>query len=129
VGYDSRSGNVIYVVYVASILEACCKRLFKMFHLFRDVCCKHFDLDVAYAFIHMLQQYVPKYFICFSLLLQQVFSCCKLQVFYLDIAYVFTHVESVCSKCFICFRCMLQVFYLDVAFVAVVIHICSKRMF
>jgi hypothetical protein len=29
-----------------------------------------------------------------------------LQVFYLDDAYVFTYVASVCSKCFICFRLM-----------------------
>ena len=43
----------------------------------------------------MLQQYVSKCFICFSLLLQQVFSCCKLQVFYLDVAYVFTHMLKV----------------------------------
>jgi hypothetical protein len=42
------------VVYVASILESCCKRLFKMFHLFLSV----FYLDVAYA-SHMLQEYVP----------------------------------------------------------------------
>ena len=47
------------------------------------------------CFSHMLQQYVPKYFICFSLLLQQVFSCCKLQEFYLDVAYIFTHTLQV----------------------------------
>ena len=28
-------------------LEACFKRLFKMFHLSVDVCCKRFNLDVA----------------------------------------------------------------------------------
>ena len=71
----SRSGHV------ASISEACCKHLFKMFYLFPDVCCNRFDLDVAYVFTHMLQQYIPKCFICSSLMLQQVFSCCKLQVF------------------------------------------------
>jgi hypothetical protein len=37
-----------------------------------------------------------------------VFSCCKLQVFYLDVAHVtyatnVSDVASVCSKCFICF--------------------------
>jgi hypothetical protein len=83
----------------------------KSFICFPDVCCKHFDLNVAFVFTYMLQQYTPKYFICFSLLLQQVFSCCKLQVFYLDVAYVFTHmlhvyvpnispVSDVCCKCF-----------------------------
>ena len=44
-------------------------RLFKLFHLLPDVYCKRFDLDVAYVFTHMLQQYVPKCFNCFSLLL------------------------------------------------------------
>ena len=38
------------VAYVASVLEACCKRLFKMFHLFLSV----FYFDVAYV-SHMLQ--------------------------------------------------------------------------
>jgi hypothetical protein len=33
-----------------------------------------------------------------------VFLCCKLQVFYLDIAYVL----NTCCKCFICFRLMLH---------------------
>ena len=38
-----------------------------------------------------------------------MFSCCKLQVFYLNATYVsHTHVASVCSKCFICFRRMLH---------------------
>jgi hypothetical protein len=41
---------------------------------------------------------------------------------------LYTYVASVYLKYFICFRPKLQVFYLDVAYVAVVIHICSKRM-
>jgi hypothetical protein len=85
------------------------KGLFELFHLFLDICCKRFDLDVAYVFTHMLQQCVSKCFIYFSLLLQQVFSCCKLQVLYLDVAYVFTHMlQSVYSRCFVCFRHMLH---------------------
>jgi hypothetical protein len=48
-----RSGNVAHVAYVARVLEACCEHLFKLIHLFPDVCCKHFDLDVAYVFTHM----------------------------------------------------------------------------
>ena len=107
----------LFRTYVASVSEACCKSLFKMFHLFPDVCCNHFDLDVAYVFTHILQQYIPKYFICFSLLLQQVFSCCK--CFYLDGAYIFTHmlqvyvlnvspVLDICCKCFIWMLHMLQ---------------------
>jgi hypothetical protein len=88
---------------VASVFEARCKRLFKIFHLLSDVCCKRFDLDVAYIFTHILQvaTVVSKYFICFSLLLQQVFSCCK--CVYVDVAYVSTH--------------PIQVFYLDIAHV------------
>ena len=35
------------VAFVANVSEACCKRLFKLFDLFLDVCCKYFDLDVA----------------------------------------------------------------------------------
>jgi hypothetical protein len=35
---------------VASVSEACCKRLFKMFHLFSNVCLQaFFYLDVAYV--------------------------------------------------------------------------------
>ena len=51
--YKSRLDDVAHVAYVAIVSEACCKRLFKMFHLFPDVCCKRFDLDVAYVFTHM----------------------------------------------------------------------------
>jgi hypothetical protein len=40
---------VANIAYVASVLEACCKRLFKMFHLFPYVCCNLFYLDVAYV--------------------------------------------------------------------------------
>jgi len=69
--------------------------MFHMLHVFQkhaaSVCSKCFIcfqtyvaivfyLDVSYVFTHMLQQYVPKCFICFSLLLQQVFLCCKLEV-------------------------------------------------
>jgi hypothetical protein len=51
----SRSGDVAHVVYVASVLEVCCRRLFNIFHLFLDVCCNNFYLDVVYVFTHMLQ--------------------------------------------------------------------------
>jgi len=75
-----------------------------MFHLFLDICCKRFDLDVVYVFTHILQQYVPKCFIVVS-----VFCCSKCfhvascKCVYLRVAYVFTH--------------MMQVFYLDVVYV------------
>jgi hypothetical protein len=37
------------VIYVASVLEACCKRLFKMFHLFQTYVASVFYLDAAYV--------------------------------------------------------------------------------
>ena len=37
------------VVYVASVSEACCKRLFKMFYLFQTYVAGVFYLDVAYV--------------------------------------------------------------------------------
>jgi hypothetical protein len=64
----------------------------------------------------MFHKYVAtvcsKCFICSSLSLEQVFSCCKLQVFYLDVVYVFTH--------------MLQVYFLDVSFVS---DVCCIQVF
>jgi hypothetical protein len=60
----------------------------------------------------MLQRYIPKYFIYFSLLLQQMFSCEKLQVFYLDVTYDFTHI--------------LQVYVLDVSSVS---YVCCIQVF
>jgi hypothetical protein len=53
-----------------------------------------------------------KYFICSSLSLQQVFSYCKLQVFYFDVAYVFTHI--------------LQVYVLDVSSIS---DVCCIQVF
>jgi hypothetical protein len=50
-----------------------------------------------------------KRFICCSLPFQHVFLRCKLQVFYLDVAYVFTH--------------MLQVHALDVSYVVFMLHV------
>jgi hypothetical protein len=40
--WKSRSVDVTHVAYVVSVLEACCKCLFKIFHLFSDVCCYRF---------------------------------------------------------------------------------------
>jgi hypothetical protein len=55
--------------------------LFKMFHLFLDVCCNCSDLDVSYA-SHNVAIICSKCFSCFCLTLQQVVPCCNLQVFY-----------------------------------------------
>jgi hypothetical protein len=64
------------VACIASVKEACCKRLVRMFHMFLDVCCKRFHLDIS----------------------------CMLQVFYLDVAYVslqvyVTNVSSALDVC------------------------------
>jgi hypothetical protein len=62
----SRSGDVIHV---ASVLEVCCKSLFKMFHLFQTYvasvlsgCCICYNGYIASV--------CSKYFICFSRMLQ-----------------------------------------------------------
>jgi hypothetical protein len=63
-----------------------------------SICSKIFHLFQMYVtnalswMLHMFYTYVvivcSKCFICFSLILLHVFSCCKLQVFYLDVAYI-----------------------------------------
>jgi hypothetical protein len=66
--------------------------------------------------LYMFHTYVAtvcsKCFSCSNLLSQQVFSCFKLQVFYLDAAYVFTN--------------MLQVYVLDVSSVS---DVCCIQVF
>ena len=56
------------VAHVASVSEACCKHLFKIFHLFLNVCCNRSDLDVSYA-----SHICCKCFSWFSIMLQQLF--------------------------------------------------------
>jgi hypothetical protein len=72
-----------------------------------DLCCKCFDLDVTYI-SHICCNSIFQIFHLFDLLLQQMFLCCKLQVFYLDVAYFHTYVTSLCYRCFIYFRHMLH---------------------
>jgi hypothetical protein len=80
-----------------------------MFLLFLDGCCNRFDLDVAYVFTHMLQQYVQKMFYLFQ-------SSVAASVFMLQVVSVLsgccicfhTYVASVCSTCFIYFRRILH---------------------
>jgi hypothetical protein len=82
----SRSVDVSHVANAASVLEAYCKCLLKLFHLFLDICCKRFDLDVAFVFTHMK---------CF-----QVFFCkCFIRMFRLFQLFR-TYVASVLSGCF-----------------------------
>jgi hypothetical protein len=66
---------------------ACCKCLFKIFHLFSDICCNHFLSGCCICFTYILQQYVPN-ISAILVLCCNGFSCCKLQVFYLGVSLV-----------------------------------------
>jgi hypothetical protein len=83
------------VTYVASVSDACHKRLFKMFHMFSE--CMFASVFFIWM-VHVFHTY-----------------CIAVSVFMLQIASVlskcylcFTHVSRVCSKYFICFRHMLH---------------------
>jgi hypothetical protein len=81
--------------YVASVSEACCKCLFKIFHLFfRRLFASVFYSDVAYV-SYMLQEYVPMISDVSVLCYSKCFQSCKLQIFYLNVAYV----SHICFKC------------------------------
>jgi hypothetical protein len=97
---------------VLSISDTCCKRLFKVFHLFQT--------HVASVLIWMLHMFPH---ICCNNMLQmfQLFHSCvsifMLQVFYLDVPYI----SQICCKCifqmfhlfqiYVAFKCfMLQMF-------------------
>ena len=92
---------------VGSLLEACCKRLFKMFHLFSDICLQAFFIWI----LHMFHTCCKSMFQWF-----QLFQCyVAVSVFMLQVASVlsgccicFTHVARVCSNDFSCFSLMLQ---------------------
>ena len=120
-GGDAVFSSVLGVFrHVASLCLKCfsCFRcIFQVFHMDvakvdRDVtyvvvaarvCCKRLSQCFIYFFIRMMQ-------VC-------LFGCCicfthMLQVFYLDVAYVFAIVSSVFRCFYKCFRCMFQVFHL-----------------
>jgi hypothetical protein len=89
------------VVYVASVSEACCNRSLKMFSsVFRRMLLA-FLSGCCTCFTHMLQEYVRNVS-AISVLY------CKLQMFYLDVAYV-SH---------ICCTYMSQMFHLLQTYVA-----------
>jgi hypothetical protein len=104
-----RSEDVAHVVYVAGVSEAYCKRLFKMFHLFTDVCCNLFLSGCCICFTHMLQQYVS------NVLVVSVLCCSK-----------WFRVASCKSGCFVCLRhmcnCVFQIFHL-------LSDVCCTQMF
>jgi phage-related protein len=97
-------------------------------------------LEVCWTcFISMLKEYVLNVSSVFSLILQQLFLCCKcfmwmlhmLQWLYTYVASVLfqmfqmlkTYVAHVLSRCCICFMHMLEVFHPDIAYVS---HIFCK---
>jgi hypothetical protein len=71
--------------YVASVLCGCCKS--------ESGCCT--CLAYVASVSDVCSKCSSKCFICFRRMLLQVFSCCKLQPFYLDIAYI----SHICCKC------------------------------
>jgi hypothetical protein len=79
------------VAYIASVSEACYKRLLKMFHLFPRVCC-----NSMFQMFQLFQSYVAV----------SVFSCCNCSTWMLHMFHI--HVASVCPKCLICFKYMLH---------------------
>jgi hypothetical protein len=84
--------DVAHVAYVASVSDEYCKFVL-------DVRCKRFFyLDVA-LFHTYVARVCSKYFICSNLILQQVFSCYKLQIFY-----------PVIVAIYVCCKCMFQIF-------------------
>jgi hypothetical protein len=94
---------------VASVSEAYCRCLFKMFHLFQTYVASVFDLNVAHVFTPMLLVYVRNVIAisvscwnkCFHVAILQVFLSGRCICVRIDVAIV-------CSKCFIYFRRMLQ---------------------
>jgi hypothetical protein len=99
------------VAYVASVSEACCKRLFKIFHLFSDVCLgAFFYLDVAYVSL-MLQEYVP---------MVSLFQS------YVAVSVFMWQVASVLSGCCICFMHMFQVYVPNILFAS---DVCCIQVF
>jgi hypothetical protein len=82
------------VAYVASVLQACCKGLFKMFHLFQTYVASFFDLDVAHI-LHICCKSMFKVFQLFQSYVAISVFMLQVKVFYLDIAYVFINMLQV----------------------------------
>ena len=88
------------VAYVASVSEACCKCLFKMFYLFQTYVASAFYLHVAHV-SHLCCKSTFEMFQLFQ-------SYVAISVFMLQFA-------SVLSGCCICFTQMLQLYVLNVS--------------
>jgi hypothetical protein len=76
-----------------------------------DICFKRFDMDVAYV-LHICCNNMFQIFHMFQSSVATNVSCCKLQVFYLDVAYIFSH--------------MLQAYVLDISSV---LDVCCIQVF
>ena len=102
----SRSGCCICCTCSKSMLQAFVQNISSV----PNVCCKCFDLVVAYV-SHMLQQYILNVSSVSVLCCSKYFNVasCKCFIWMLHMFHI--HVASVCSKCFIYFKRMLhQVF-------------------
>jgi hypothetical protein len=94
----------VFQRHIASVSDACCSRLFKIFHLFKTYVASVFYLDIAlvlhiccksmFEIFHLFQSYVT--INVFMLQIASVLSRCCI---------CFTRMlQFVCFKCFICFR-------------------------
>jgi hypothetical protein len=82
------------VAYTASVLKACCKRLFKVFHLFQI-----YIASVFVWMLYMFHTYVAK---SMFQMFQQFYSYVAvsvfmLPVFYLNVAYI-SHIYCKCMQ-------------------------------
>jgi hypothetical protein len=103
------SENVANVAYVASVLETCCKCLFKMFH--QTYVAIIFYLDVVYV-SHVC---CNSMFQMFALFQSYVASGFMLQV------------ASILSRCFMCFTHKLQVYVSNVLCISILmLYSCCK---
>jgi hypothetical protein len=105
------------VTHVASVLEARCKCFKGMLQAFvqnvsfvSNVCCKRFDLDVAYVSHICHKEYVQNVSAVSVLCCNKCFHVASCKWFIWMLHMFHTHVLSICYKCFICFLRMSKCF-------------------
>jgi hypothetical protein len=97
-------GDVAHVAYVVRVLEACCKHLFEMFHLFQThVASVLSEYCICFSgYTYMLQASIQN-------ILSVLDVCCKCLSRILHmLQWLYVYVASVYCKYSTCFRCMLQ---------------------
>jgi hypothetical protein len=101
------------IAYVASVSQACCKHLFKMFHLFQTYVAS-VSIWMLYMFhTYMSQEYVRNVSTVSALYCKKCFHVVRCKCFIWMLHMFRTYVSSVCSKYFICFRVYcIQVFHI-----------------